>query len=155
MTQTKWPDYLTKNLFKNHHGFFELPCLSNSFFNHAFADKRIKNDVSFNNTDYAQVAAAEKMNLHNLTAPFLGVAKIATTVNLSPTKLKIIFKSVYGFSMLQYHKEKNMLLAMQLIKNSNIQIKNIAAIIGYRGASKFSATFKKRFGVLPTEIRYK
>ena len=47
--------------------------------------------------------------------------------------------------MLQYHKEKNMLLAMQLIINSDIQIQIIAAVTGYECASKFAANFKKRF----------
>jgi len=125
------------------------------FFKHAFEDKRIKNHTALHNPDYANVAAAEKIILNNLTVPFLGVNNIAKAVNLSPTKLKIIFKSVFGFSMLQYHKEKNMLLAMQLIKNSSVQIKNIAALTGYLSSSKFSATFKKRFGILPTEIRNK
>ncbi|MBC7866439.1 MAG: helix-turn-helix transcriptional regulator [Gloeobacteraceae cyanobacterium ES-bin-316] len=65
----------------------------------------------------------------------------------------MIFKSVFGFSMLQYHKEKNILLALQLIQNSNVQIKNIATLTGYTSSSKFTASFKKRFGVLPTEAR--
>ena len=131
----------------------QLKQIIGGFFKHAYKDKRIKNHTALHNPDYANVACAEKLILHNLTTPFLGVNHIARTVNLSPTKLKIIFKSVFGFSMLQYHKEKNMLLAMQLIKNSEMQIKNIAALTGYLSASKFSATFKKRFGFLPTSIR--
>ena len=124
-----------------------------TFFKHAFDDKRIKNHSALHNPDYANVAAAEKLILHNLTKTFLGVEKIARAVNLSPTKLKMIFKSVFGFSMLQYHKEKNMLLALQLIKNSDVQIKNIAAVTGYISSSKFTASFKKRFGMLPTDVR--
>ncbi|HSN62348.1 MAG TPA: AraC family transcriptional regulator, partial [Ferruginibacter sp.] len=127
----------------------KLQEIISGFFKHAFEDKRIKNHTALHNPDYANVAAAEKIILNNLTVPFLGVNNIAKAVNLSPTKLKIIFKSVFGFSMLQYHKEKNMLLAMQLIKNSTIQIKNIAGVTGYLSSSKFSATFKKRFGILP------
>ncbi len=125
------------------------------FFQHAFQDKRIKNHTELRNPDYALVAAAEKIILNNLTFQFPGVEAIAREVNLSPTKLKAVFKSVFGFSMLQYHKEKNMLLAMQLIKNSSTQVKTIAAITGYESSSKFTASFKKRFGMLPTDIRAK
>jgi AraC-like DNA-binding protein len=131
----------------------QLQQVIQDFFRHAYDDKRIKNHTSLHNPDYANVAAAEKMILNNLNTAFVGVNQIARAVNLSPTKLKMIFKSVFGFSMLQYHKEKNMLLAMQLIKNSDMQIKNIAALTGYLSSSKFSATFKKRFGILPTSIR--
>ncbi len=40
--------------------------------------------------------------------------------------MKMIFKYVFGFSMLQYHKVKNLLLALQLIERSDIQVKKIA-----------------------------
>ena len=81
----------------------------------------------------------------------MGIDFIARAVNLSPTKLKMIFKTFFGFSMLQYHKEKNMLLALQLIKNSTMQIRNIALVTGYESASNFTAAFKKRFGFLPSQ----
>ncbi len=123
------------------------------FFKHAYSDKRIKNHVALHNPDYANVAAAERLILTNLTATFIGVENIARAVNLSSTKLKTVFKSVFGFSMLQYHKEKNMLLALQLLKCSNMQVKNIASLTGYASSSKFTATFKKRFNLLPTDIR--
>jgi AraC-like DNA-binding protein len=55
--------------------------------------------------------------------------------------------------MLKYHKEKNMLLAMQLIQKTDYQIQDIAGVIGYKCGSKFAANFKNRFGVLPTEVR--
>ena len=42
---------------------------------------------------------------------------------------------------------------MQLILNTNMQIKNIAQEVGYDSHSKFSATFKKKFEYLPSELR--
>lgn len=124
-----------------------------TFFDNSFEDDRILNNVSLNNLDYYNVARAEKMILHNLHLPFLGIESIVSYVGVSPTKLKSDFKTVFGFSMLQYHKEKNMLLAMQLIQKSDIQIRDIAAVVGYESGSKFAANFKRRFGALPTEVR--
>jgi AraC-like DNA-binding protein len=128
--------------------------LMKEFFNHSFQDNRILDNISLSNLDYYNVAKAEKMILHHLHVPFLGIESIAAHVKISPTKLKSDFKIVFGFSMLQYHKEKNMLLAMQLIQNSDIQIQDISTVIGYECASKFSANFKKRFGKLPSEVRF-
>jgi AraC-like DNA-binding protein len=128
--------------------------LMKEFFNNSFQDNRILDNISLSNSDYYYVAKAEKMILHHLHVPFLGIESIAAYVNTSPTKLKSDFKTVFGFSMLQYHKEKNMLLAMQLIQNSAIQIQDIATVIGYECASKFAANFKKRFGKLPSEVRF-
>jgi AraC-like DNA-binding protein len=125
------------------------------FFNNAATGKRFENYKVLHNADYAHVAAAEKIILHNLAVPFVGVDYIAKAVNLSPTKLKMIFKTVFGFSMLQYHKEKNMLLAMQLVISSKMQMKNIALVTGFESSSKFTAAFKKRFNKLPSSFRNK
>lgn len=46
-----------------------------------------------------------------------------------------------------------MLLAMQLIKKSNLQIQIIALAVGYESASKFTAALKKRFGKQPSQFR--
>ncbi|OXG04860.1 AraC-like DNA-binding protein [Flavobacterium araucananum] len=124
------------------------------FFNNSFDDSRILDNVSLSNLDYHNVAKAEKIILHNLHLPFVGIETIAKEVNTSPTKLKSNFKTVFGFSMLQYHKEKNMLLAMQLIQNSDIHVQNIALLTGYDSAGRFAASFKKRFGKLPSELRF-
>lgn len=123
------------------------------FFENAFAEGRIYQYQPLHINDYSIAAAAEKIILSNLNIPFLGVEQIARMVHVSPTKLKSIFKTVFGFSMLQYQKEKNMLLAMQLLKKSQLQVKNIGAFAGYYSTSKFTEAFKKRFGLLPTAVR--
>jgi AraC-like DNA-binding protein len=130
----------------------EIHTIITAFFKTTLEDTRIQKYKPLNNIDYSNVAKAEKIILHHLTSPFVGVENIALEVNMSPTKLKSIFKSVFGSSMLQYHKEKNMLLAMQLIQNSDLPIKNIAVATGYESASKFTAAFKNRFNILPSEV---
>ncbi len=125
------------------------------FFKNALKDDRLKVYEPLKNPDYANVAKADKIILQNLSTRFIGVGAIAKAVNISPTKLKVIFKFVFGFSMLQYHKEKNIILAKQLIEKSDMQIKNIATTVGFESSNKFSAAFKKRFGILPSDIRMK
>jgi AraC-like DNA-binding protein len=127
--------------------------LVSSFFKNVFDDKRIDNYVPLDTPDYRKIAKAERIITDNVYSSFPGIEYIAKEVNMSETKLKTTFKAVYGVSMLQYFIEKKMDVAMGMIKNSNIQIKNISASIGYENASKFSATFKKQFGMLPSEVR--
>ncbi|WP_131726535.1 helix-turn-helix transcriptional regulator [Flavobacterium sp. Leaf82] len=74
--------------------------LITEFFNNSFDDSRILDNVSLSNSDYHNVAKAEKIILHNLHLPFIGIEAIAKEVNTSPTKLKSNFKTVFGFSML-------------------------------------------------------
>src|SRR5262249_31627854 len=113
----------------------------------------LENYSSLYNKDYAKVALVEKRMLDNLQQPFAGVEAMAKIAGMSPSKLKAIFKSVFGFSMLQYHKEKNLLFARQLVQRSPVQIKMVAAVAGYQTVNKFSAAYKKRFGIVPTADR--
>lgn len=127
--------------------------LVSTFFKNAFAHQR-KEDYEVKDTiDYKKIAKCERLMVANLTTPFLGIDAIAKAVNMSPTKLKMDFKLVYGSSMLQYNIEKKMDLAMQLIINTDMQIKSITHEVGYDSPSKFTATFKKKFGKLPSEVR--
>jgi AraC-like DNA-binding protein len=127
--------------------------LVSSFFKNVFDDKRIDDYAPLDTTNYRNIAKAERIINDSLTSGFPGIEYIAKEVNMSPTKLKTTFKSVYGTSMLQYFTEKKMYLAMEMIKNSDIQIKNVAITIGYENSSKFSMIFKKQFGKLPSEVR--
>lgn len=124
-----------------------------TFFKNASLDQRIGSYTLQETPDYRKIAKAEKMLLETIANPFLGVEYIAEKVGMSPTKLKLTFKLVHGVSMMQYHKEKKLLLAMQMIQNTDMQIKNIALATGYKSSSKFTANFKKRFGKMPSEIR--
>jgi AraC-like DNA-binding protein len=90
--------------------------------------------------------------MDNLTEGFSGIEAIAKQVNMSESKLKAIFKGVYGQSIFQYFKEKQMVLAMQLLKNPEAQIKNIAASLSYENPGKFTAAFKKYHHILPSEV---
>ncbi|MEP6806136.1 MAG: AraC family transcriptional regulator [Flavobacterium sp.] len=128
--------------------------LVSTFFKNAFLDQWEGNYLPIDTPDYRKIAKAEKLILDTVTNPFLGVEYIAQKVGLSPTKLKLTFKSVHGVSMMQYHKDKKLLLAMQMIQNTDMQIKNIALATGYKSSSKFTANFKKRFGKMPSEIRF-
>lgn len=148
------------NLEKNNHDLFSKAILKtqtfqliSTFFKNAFLDQRIGNYNPVETSEYRKIAKAEKLLLDTITNPFLGVEYIAKKVGMSPTKLKLTFKSVHGVSMMQYHKEKKLILAMQMIENTDMQIKNIALAAGYKSSSKFTANFKKRFGKMPSEIR--
>ena len=123
------------------------------FFHAAFADNRLQNYSPLYNKDYAKLALVEKRMLDGLMKPFAGVEAMAKVAGMSPTKLKAVFKSVFGLSMLQYHKEKNLLFSRQLVQHSPMQIKTVAAIAAFKTVNKFSAAYKKRFGSLPSEDR--
>jgi AraC-like DNA-binding protein len=123
------------------------------FFKNAFKKKLSEQTIVVSAAERRQVSHAEKIIRENLSTGFPGIDEIARKVHMSPTKLKITFKATYGTSLLQYYNEKRMVMAMQLLKDSTIPIKNIALSAGYESPGKFSAAFKKQFGMLPSEVR--
>ena len=127
--------------------------LVSTFFKNAFADMR-KEDYKVKDTvDYKKMSQCERLISKDLAIPFLGIETISKKLNMSPSKLKMDFKLVYGTSILQYNIDKKMQFAMQLLLNTNMQIKYIAQEVGYDNHSKFSAAFKKKFNKLPSEFR--
>ena len=122
---------------------------------HSSVYEDIKNDVYFEikTVDYLNIVKAERIITDNISSFFPGVQNIADEVNMSSTKLKTFFKAVYGTSMLQYLIEKKMVLAMEMLLNSDEQIKNIAMATGHENGSKFSSNFKKQYGKLPSQVR--
>ena len=127
--------------------------LLSSFFKNVFVDKR-SSEYKVNDTvDYKKIAKCELLISTKLSEPFMGIEKLANKFNISSSKLKTDFKSVYGTSILQYNIDKKMQLALQLVQNTKMQIKQIAWEVGYDSPSKFTATFKKKHGKLPSEFR--
>ena len=126
--------------------------LMNSFFT-SIADMPVATEEDeINETDRRHVATAERMLEDALTTRFPGIVAIAQTVHISPTKLKILFKQVYGNTMMQYYQEKQMILALNLLKSGQISVKEVANKLGYDNPSNFTLAFKKVHKFLPSEI---
>lgn len=127
--------------------------LLSAFFKNVFADMRSDDFQEKDSVDYKMIAKCELMISTKLSQPFIGIEALAEKFNISPSKLKMDFKSVYGTSILQYNIDKKMQLALQLVQNTQMQIKHVAQQVGYDSSSRFSATFKKKHGKLPSELR--
>lgn len=82
--------------------------------------------------------------------PLEVLAKLAC---MGTTKLKYTFKEVYKSTISEYILKKRMFHAENLLTNTDLNIKEIAQIIGYKKASSFAKTFRENVGLLPTEYR--
>lgn len=83
---------------------------------------------------------------------FPSIQYLAKEVGVSETKLKSDFKSMYGSTIFQYYKKKQMLYAKEIMQTSNASVKEIAYTLNYNNQSKFAAAFKKIHGHLPSEL---
>jgi AraC-like DNA-binding protein len=77
------------------------------------------------------------------------LSKIAT---MSPTKLKKDFKSIYGLPIYEYYQKNRMIRAKALLLEGKYAVKEVGMMVGYSNLGHFAASFKKEFGVLPSEM---
>ncbi len=81
------------------------------------------------------------------------IEQLALLAEMSITKLNHYFKLWYKVTIADYIRREKMSYAMRLLWDDDKSIRNIASVIGYENASKFSIAFKKIHGFSPRHIR--
>lgn len=67
--------------------------------------------------------------------------------------LKKGFKQEFSMTVFEYLFEYRMKLAVNMLKDETLSINNIAANLGFKTLSHFSAAFRKKYGIPPKEFR--
>lgn len=71
----------------------------------------------------------------------------------SPGHLSRLFRRAYGMSYTAYLREVRMQKAARLLLESSQSVGRIAAVVGYRDASRFAQHFRRRYGLSPRAYR--
>jgi AraC-like DNA-binding protein len=93
----------------------------------------------------------ERIDESPLTLP--STEELCRIAQMSESKLRISFKSLYGTTLYAYMRESVMKRAMQMLADDDLNIKNIANLCGYENAAKFTAAFKEIHGITPSDFR--
>lgn len=72
---------------------------------------------------------------------------------MSKTKLKTAFKTKYHMTITEYIQRRRMALADHLLMTTQLEIKEVAIVVGYTSHSRFSSLFRKYVGVYPHDIK--
>lgn len=78
---------------------------------------------------------------------------IAAKLNMSRAHFFRIFKEQTGLSPYQYHLELKLNRARQMLRNSDLPVKQIARLLGFSNVYHFSKFFKNKTGMSPTPWR--
>ena len=78
---------------------------------------------------------------------------IADYCGYSRYHLSHMFRDVSGFTVFSYLLEVRMKKAKELLKTTNLSIKEISAEIGFTDQNYFSNVFKKQTGLSPMDFR--
>ncbi|MGO5092396.1 helix-turn-helix domain-containing protein [Clostridium sp. LCP25S3_F10] len=111
---------------------------------------QIPNKISTDDLEHLGTVVAY---INDHYASVLHLERLSKIACMGTTKLKSTFKKVYKCTITEYIQQRRMGQAEHLLSNTDLTIHQIAQIVGYNSASRFSELFKKNIGLLPCEYR--
>lgn len=94
----------------------------------------------------------ESKLVNDLSIPPPTITELARFAMMSETKLKNLFKQLYGLGLYEYYQKNRMLKARQLLRSKKYSVKETGMALGFKNLSNFTIAYKKEFNVLPSEI---
>ena len=117
--------------------------------NNATPEKQIREDQDTENL-YVKTAVDLLINSQNL---HMKVNDIARAIGISRGYLTSIFKNQMGISPQEFQMNFRMERAGNLLRSTDNPVGTIAAELGYTDVMSFSKSFRRHFGVSPTQYR--
>jgi AraC-like DNA-binding protein len=97
----------------------------------------------------AHVISAMERNLDGR----LTIAALAGAVNLSPSRLCVLFRRETGLTPVRYLRALRMERARLLLERTFLSVKEVMAFVGVHDPSHFTRDFSRHHGVAPSRIR--
>ena len=105
-----------------------------------------------NDPDAVIVSAVKRLVADNL-ASLPGLAEIARSVGTYREKLSQVFREQTGMTVFGYVREERIRRGEELLKDTDIDVQDIALLIGFNNAGNFATAFRERMGVTPSAYR--
>ncbi|MQA41376.1 response regulator transcription factor [Rugamonas aquatica] len=102
--------------------------------------------------DAVIVNAAKRLIVDNL-ASLPGLAEIARSVGTYREKLSQVFREQTGMTVFAFIRETRIRRGEELLKDTDIDVQDIALLIGFNNAGNFATAFRERMGVTPSAFR--
>ncbi|WGG49966.1 response regulator [Rugamonas sp. DEMB1] len=102
--------------------------------------------------DAVLVRAAKRLITDNLAA-LPSLAEIARSVGTYREKLSQVFREQTGMTVFAFIREERIRRGVQLLRESEIDVQDIALLIGFNNAGNFATAFRERIGVTPSAYR--
>ena len=104
-----------------------------------------------NSQDRERVYQAREILLSDMADP-PSLQQLADRVGIGDYKLKQDFRMAFGTTVFGYLRSHRLEQARQLLTTRSTSVSQVAQLVGYSSLSKFTAAFKRQFGVLPSAI---
>lgn len=114
--------------------------------------KNMQFSVKISANELERLQQVESILIKNFSSPPPPIPQLAKVAAMSPTKLKKLFKAVYGNAIYQYFQKRRMKYAADLLITKKYSVKEVGTKLGYANLSNFTLAFKKEFNRLPSEF---
>ncbi|HEX7987141.1 MAG TPA: response regulator [Duganella sp.] len=102
--------------------------------------------------DAVIVAAVKRLIADNL-ATLPGLAEIARSVGTYREKLSQIFREQTGMTVFAFIREARLRRGEELLRDTDMDVQDIALLIGFNNAGNFATAFRERTGITPSAFR--
>ena len=77
------------------------------------------------------------------------IEKLALDAGMSPTKLKRVFRQIFGYSIYSYYQHFRMKEAANMLKGNNLSVSEVGYRLGFTNLSHFARVFEEHIGMKP------
>jgi AraC-like DNA-binding protein len=109
-----------------------------------------KHLYSLNIHDIQTIYKVKEQMLEHLETPPV-IKGLAVCANMSPTKLKRLFKQIFGNSIFSYYQQFRMKEAARLLKEEKLSVSDVGYQLGFTNLSHFSRVFNEHIGIKPKQ----
>jgi len=109
-----------------------------------------KHIYALNGRDIQTIYRIREKMLADIGTPPV-IKELAISANMSPSKLKRLFKQIFGNSIFSYYQEFRMKEAARLLKEEKLSVSDVGYELGFTNLSHFSRVFKEHTGMKPKQ----
>ncbi|UHG94314.1 helix-turn-helix transcriptional regulator [Spirosoma oryzicola] len=105
---------------------------------------------SINGLDSQAIYRVKAQILERLETPPV-INELAVSARMSPSKLKRLFKQIFGNSLFSYYQDFRMREAARLLKEEKLSVSEVGYRLGFTNLSHFSRIFNEHIGRNPKQ----
>lgn len=109
-------------------------------------------EATFSTAELRALAMARELISSRPEAP-PSVQELAQRVGLGEKRLKSGFKAAFGSPVMSFARRLRLERARSLLASRRYNVTEVAHLVGYANASKFSAAYRREFGENPGSVR--
>lgn len=79
--------------------------------------------------------------------------ELADKLDITDRQMRRVFHDEFGVSPIEYWQTQRLLLAKQLLTDSNLSVASVALASGFQSLRRFNFALKERYRMTPTELR--